>query len=62
MPSDSDGLWPRLPDAAEPVLDDERPIDDVDEPLDEEEPVAGDIEPGIDADERIVVDDDEIER
>ena len=62
MPSDPDSLWPRLPDAAEPVVDDERPIDDVDEPLDEEEPVAGEVEPGIDADERIVVEDDDFER
>ena len=48
MPSDSEGLWPRLPDAAEP--------------LDEEEPVAGDTPSGIDADERIIADDDDVER
>jgi hypothetical protein len=62
MPSDSDSLWPRLPDAAAPVADEERTIDDVDEPLDEEEPVAGEDEIGIDADERIVVEDDELDR
>lgn len=62
MPSDSDSLWPRLPDDAVPVADEERPIDDVDEPLDEEEPVAGDVPVGIDADERIVDEDDDAER
>lgn len=61
MPSDPDGLWPHPPDLTLKGIDEDREIDDVDEPLDEEEPVAAEAEPGIDADDRIVGEDDEFE-
>lgn len=60
MASDSQGLWPKPPDAAMPVVDEEREIDDVDEVPDEEF-IVDDEEPGIDADERIAPEDDDYE-
>lgn len=62
MPIDPEELWPRLPDPIPTGIDEDREIDDVEVPLDVEEPVVGEPIPGIDADERVVVEDDDEER
>jgi hypothetical protein len=61
MPSDPDGLWPRRSDDSIDRPDEDREIDDVEQPADEEVIIEEDL-PRIDADDRPVRDlDDDLE-